>query len=234
MKLEYRNSTRAGFFWQALVQLVTLVFPWPLRRCLYLLLIPGWHISAAAKISRFSLVLCTQLRMGDGSSIKPLVYLGSMKSVFLSPGSSVGMLNWISGSYPSPKSFGYRRGCMRLGRAAAITSMDRVDCSGGIGIGAMSILAGYFTQVLTHGVDLYECRQAFSPVRIGRYCFVGTRATILPGSTMHDCSALAASSLLLGVKSIKSYTLAACVPAVFKKNLPSSTAFFTRRHGYVS
>lgn len=233
MKLVYKNIVRAGFFWQAFIQLVAFLLPWHLRRLVYLLVIPGWQISASAKISRFSIILSKRLRMEDASSIKPFVYLGSMKSVFLSPGSSVGMLNWISGSYPSPKSFGYLRGCLRLGRASAITSMHRVDCSGGFCIGAMSILAGYFSQVLTHGVDLYVSRQVFSPVRIGKYCFVGTRATILPGTSMHDCSALGASSLLLGGKEIKSFTLWAGVPAKFKKNLPPHAAFFTRQHGYV-
>ena len=224
---------RIYFVWQIFLQLIGFFLPWPVRRLLYVTFIPSWQISMTARVSRFSLILASRVRIKANAVVKPFIYIGSMRLVYLDLGASLGIVNYVSGSYSSAKSHNLRHGCMRLGRNASITSMHRIDCSGGFSLGSMSILAGYFTQVLTHSINIYSCRQEYSPVRIGRYSFIGTRSTILPGAYIHDFVIVAASALVPARACIDSYCLAVGIPAIVKKSLSPETSFFKRVNGYV-
>lgn len=102
-------------------------------------------------------------------------------------------------------------------RGCLILAKDRIE------IGENSTLA-YGVTILT-GADpngprnrlskLYQPLKA--PVIIGKDCWIGARAVILPGVTIGDCSVVAAGSVV--TKDVPSYTMVAGSPAIVKKDL---------------
>ena len=103
------------------------------------------------------------------------------------------------------------RGCFLLAK-------DRIE------LGENSTLA-YGVTILTHAdpngpknklSKLYPPKQA--PVIIGRDCWIGANATILPGVRIGDFAIVAAGSVV--TKDVPSGVVVAGNPAVIKKNLP--------------
>lgn len=102
------------------------------------------------------------------------------------------------------------RGCLLLAK-------DRIE------LGENSTLA-YGVTILTHAdpngpknklSKLYPPKQA--PVIIGRDCWIGANATILPGVTIGDCSVVAAGSVV--TKDVPSGVVVAGCPAIIKKSI---------------
>lgn len=102
-------------------------------------------------------------------------------------------------------------------RGCLILAKDKIE------IGENSTLA-YGVTILT-GADpngpknklsnLYPPLKA--PVIIGKDCWIGARAVILPGVTIGDCSVVAAGSVV--TKDVPPYTMVAGNPAKVKKDL---------------
>ena len=67
---------------------------------------------------------------------------------------------------------------LSLGAHAAITKKHIIDCTDRIDIGAFTTLAGYHSQLITHGINVVDSQQDCKPIRIGAYCLVGTRVTV--------------------------------------------------------
>jgi acetyltransferase-like isoleucine patch superfamily enzyme len=148
----------------------------------------------------------------------------------------IGPLNWIS-AYPLNTSAHFAHITSRLprlsiGEHGAITSRHIIDCTEQVSIGRYATVAGYRSQILTHSIDLAECRQDARPVSIGSYAFVGTACTILGGTAIPDYSVVAAHSLLHGVYT-DSYRLYAGVPAKAVATLDPNLKYFKRSHGFV-
>jgi acetyltransferase-like isoleucine patch superfamily enzyme len=99
-------------------------------------------------------------------------------------------------------------------------------------IGKFTTFAGFQSQVLTHGIDIENNRQASAPVRVGDYCFVGTNCVLLAGSGLPDYCVLGAKSLLNKTLT-ESHQLYGGVPAQPIKQLPSDWKYFTRSEGFV-
>ena len=93
-------------------------------------------------------------------------------------------------------------------------------------------MRGYQSQFLTHSIDIAASRQRAQPIRIGRYCFVGTRCVVLGGAVLPDSSVLGAASLL-NKPHEESFVLYAGAPAQRIKNLPQDSAYFHRQRGFV-
>jgi hypothetical protein len=152
---------------------------------------------------------------------------------------NLGNLNWITG-FPSGGSaeghFGHqpdRRPELVLFRHAAVTNRHYLDCTDRIHIGAFASLAGFASQVLTHSINLENCRQEAYPITIGSYCFVSTNCVLLGGSALPDYSVLGAKSLLNRAYT-ESYFLYGGIPAKPIKALPAATTlYFQRTSGYV-
>jgi acetyltransferase-like isoleucine patch superfamily enzyme len=83
-----------------------------------------------------------------------------------------------------------------IGQRVGIPPRKFIDCCGGVYIGDYTIIAGLWTQILTHGIDIYHSRQDAKPVKIGKYCFVGTGCTILAGAALPDYSVLGGGAVL--------------------------------------
>lgn len=185
-------------------------FPWGVRRRLLQWRF-GFCVHPSARIGK-SIILARHLRMGPKSRIHHGVICKSIDSLEMGEDSGIANFTFITG-YPTKgcKMFKHvpdRRCELILGRSAGITSRHFVDCNGGVYIGDFTTVAGIRTQILTHSIDVYNNRQDAKPIRIGKYCFVGTGCIFLPGSALPDYSVLGAGSVLT-----KAYTEGCCVYA---------------------
>jgi acetyltransferase-like isoleucine patch superfamily enzyme len=150
--------------------------------------------------------------------------------------SRIGNLNQITGFPQGDTSYfsadRERRPELILGCHAAVTERHIIDCTNSVRIGEFATLAGSASQILTHSLDLYRCRQESKAVVIGDYCFVGTGCILLSGSALPSYSVLGAGSLLTKEFS-ETHFLYAGSPAKPVKALPRDTGYFLRETGAV-
>jgi acetyltransferase-like isoleucine patch superfamily enzyme len=219
---------------KALISIHLFVFPWQLRR-LILTTVFGFQIHSTARIG-FSIVLPEKLEMGPGSRIGNFTLCKGLSLLQMGEKSSIGNLNQITGFPAGDTSYFSadrdRRPELILGCHAAVTERHIIDCTNSVRIGKFATFAGYRSHLLTHSLDLHECRQKSKPVVIGDYCFVGTCSVVLFGSVLPDYSVLGAGSLLNKEYS-ETYFLYAGSPAKPVKPLPQDTGYFCRKTGAV-
>ena len=215
------------------VSIATLWLPWTIRRWL-LNVLCGYSIHARARIG-LSVIGCAALRMDAAARIGHFNILKGAR-MELGERASIGDFNWISGlPLRRPRHFGdevARDPAFILGRHAALTSRHYVDCSGSVQIGEFTTIAGTRSQILTHAIDIEASRQVSAPVRIGRYCFVGTGCVVLKGAQLPDFAVLAASSCLTRGFA-EEFTLYGGVPAERIKELRRDARYFHRQQGFV-
>ena len=111
-------------------------------------------------------------------------------------------------------------------------SQHIIDCTDRVDIGAFTTIAGYHSQLITHGINVVDGRQDCKPIRIGAYCLVGTRVTVLGGAALPDRSVLGAGSVLNKAHA-EEYAVYAGQPAVRVKALDPEAAYFRRESGFV-
>ena len=145
--------------------------------------------------------------------------------------------NWITGFPEGPsRHFAHqpeRRPELIVGRHAAITNRHLIDCTNRVTVGAFTTFAGFNSQILTHSIDLAECRQSSAPVTIGEYCFVGTNCVLLGGSALPDRSVLGAKSLLKDAFTEECHLYGGTPAKPIKPLSPETTAYFRRETGFV-
>ena len=217
-----------------LVRLLLVLLPWPLRRRMLNSLL-GYEIDRTARIG-WAWIFPQRLVMGPHSRIGHLSLCKGLALLELGPHASIGRGNWITG-VPTGHSRHFvhqpdRKPQLILGAHSAITNRHLIDCTNLVEIGEFATFAGFGSQILTHSIDLESCRQSSAPVRIGRYCFVGTRSVLIGGSTLPDYCVLGAASLLNRAYSA-THRLYGGVPAVQIHELSPSLAYFQRRSGFV-
>lgn len=210
------------------------ILPWRLRR-IALASFFGYKIHPSARIG-FSLIYPEKLEMGANARIGSLTVCKGISLLKMGERSSIGNLNWITGFPAHDSSFFAadvgRRPELILGEHSAVTNRHSLDCTNSVQIGRFTTFAGIRSQILTHSIDLQECRQSSKPVTIGEYCFVGTGCVLLGGSILPDFSVLGASSLLNKQHS-EPYFLYAGNPAKPVKALSKEMGYFTRTVGFV-
>ena len=217
-----------------ILAVLSLLLPWKFRRA-FLEKQFGYQIHPTARIG-FACVFPNRLIMEEGSHVDHLTICKGIDLLHLKAHAYIGRGNWITGFPlgPSPHfaSETDRRPELVLGAHAAITHRHFIDCTNSVSIGDFSTLAGFQSQIMTHSIDIERNCQASLPVRIGRYCFVGTNSVLLGGSALPDFSVLGAKSLLN--KSFnESYQLYGGVPAEPIKKLSPDYKYFSRSEGYV-
>jgi len=180
----------------AIFQVMILPLPWVIRRVL-LNCIPDVKLSASSRIG-FSIVLAKNIVLDEGAVITHLTFVNDVDRLHMKAHSKIGKSNWITGANSSARMFSdVERKCeLVLGEHARITSKHHIDCTAGVYIGAFTTIAGLGTRILTHSIDIQSSRQTCNPVCIGEYCFVGTDAILLMGSSLPDCCVLGAGSVL--------------------------------------
>lgn len=215
-----------------------LAAPWPnpIRyRILRWLL--GWRIHPSARLSRLAVLGPERMRIDRGCAIAAGCVIIHLADLVMEEEARIGRSCWITG-YParSGRQFSHvadRDPSLHLGRHAAVTKRHIIDCTHRVSIGAFATIAGYGSQILTHGIDYRQGRQDCAPVSIGAYTLVGTRCVILGGAEIPDRSVVAAGAVVIG-RLPEAQALYAGVPAVLKKQLPADCAYFTRTDGYVA
>jgi acetyltransferase-like isoleucine patch superfamily enzyme len=216
-----------------IVSAMGLILPWAIRRWL-LRVLCGYSFGENARIG-LSLLGCTSLQMGPSARIGHFNIVKGTR-VDLGERATIGDFNWISGLVAgNAKHFTDEAGrdpAFIMGRHAAMTSRHYVDCSNRVDIGEFATLGGARSQVLTHAIDFKRNRQVSAPVRIGRYCFVGTSCVVLKGAELPDCSVLAAGSSLARAYG-DTFTLYSGVPALPVKPLDRDSEYFRRVRGFV-
>ena len=217
-----------------LVSLLTLPLPWFLRRVL-LQLCCGYRLHPTSRIG-LSVVCPDELVMEEHASIGHLTVCKGLRRLHMGAHSIIGRGNWISGFPSANKTFFAHQNDrvpeLILGAQSAITHRHIIDCTNAVHIGAFTTVAGYRSQILTHSIDLMDCRQSSAPVTIGDYCFVGTDCVLLGGSVLPSYSALGAKSLLNKAHT-ETHSLYAGVPARAVKSLEPELKYFQRDVGFV-
>ena len=217
-----------------LVCVLTLPLPWFLRR-VFLQLFCGYYLHPTSRIG-WSLVYPDELVMGEYAGIGHLTVCKGLKRIHLGAHSSIGRGNWITGFPAQNKTFFAhetdRVPELILGAQSAITHRHIIDCTSAVHIGEFTTVAGFRSQILTHSIDLMDCRQSSAPVTIGDYCFVGTDCVLLGGSALPSYSALGAKSLLNKAHT-ETHCLYAGVPARPIKSLGPDMKYFQREEGFV-
>lgn len=214
---------------------ISLLLPWPIRRWILVHSL-RYDIHPTSRIG-YSWIMPSRLVMEAGARIGHLTVCKGLDLLKMSSYSVIGRNNWITG-FPKNGS-GYfehqtdRQPQLILGQHSAITNLHIIDCTSSVTIGAYATFAGFRSQILTHSIDLVECRQDSSPVVIGDYTFVGTACVILGGSVLPSYSVLGAHSLLNRVHS-QPWALYGGTPARLIKTLDVDVKYFMRTVGRVA
>jgi hypothetical protein len=219
----------------ALLRAFIVVLPWSLKRLL-LKLIYRYELHPTSHIG-LAWVFPRRLIMRADSRIGHLTVCKGLELLELAEYASIGRLNWIS-AYPLDGSPHFAHSSARsptltLAEHAAITNRHIIDCTERVNVGAYATVAGYRSQLLTHSIDLAQCRQDAKPITIGSYAFVGTACTLLGGAVIPDHSIVAANSLLHSAYD-EPYRVYAGVPAKAVARLDPQLKYFTRSKGFVT
>lgn len=185
----------------------------------------GLSLISASKVD-----IANQCRVGHFSIVRNVEHLS------LASGSRIGTFNWIFGMLPSTRHFteeADRVSALVMHEGASITSRHIVDCTNKVTIGAFSTVAGFYSQILTHGIDIRTNRQVSSPVTVGMHAMIGTRAVILKGARVPDRTVVGAGSVFRGAPD-GTGGLWSGVPARRVLDLDQSSEYFTRTDGHVS
>jgi len=216
-----------------LLSLLVVPLPWPLKRWL-LRRVWGYRIADSARIG-LSYIFPGDLEMGEHAHIGHFNVAIHLDRMVCGAHSSIGRGNWITGHPGSGAHFRHRIGrepVLLLGAHAAITKSHIIDCTDRVEIGAFTTVAGYHTQIITHGIDVATARQDCKPISIGAYCLVGTRATFIGGAVLPDRCVLGAGSVLNKAHE-EPCALYAGQPAKRVKALDENAGYFTRERGYI-
>lgn len=221
---------RASVLFRGLVVLL----PWFVRRKV-LEVFFGYRFGKNARIGGFSWVFPGRLVMGDFARIGSLTVAVHLDRIEMGDYATIGRGNWITGHGHGSARFVHREGrdsALILGRHSAITKSHLVDCTDRVTIGSFTTIAGYGSQLITHGIDIVAGRQDCRPIEIGSYCLIGSRVLCLGGSRLPDRSVLGAGSTLTK-KFTEVETLYAGAPARPVRRLSSESDYFKRRAGFV-
>ncbi|MEJ8826175.1 acyltransferase [Variovorax humicola] len=216
-----------------LLSLIVVAMPWPLKRWL-LRKVWGYRIADSARIG-LSYVFPGELEMGEHAYIGHLNVAIHLGRLVCAEYSSIERGNWITGHPPAGAHFTHRTGrdpALLLGAHAAITKSHIIDCTDRVEIGAFTTMAGYHSQIITHGIDVVTARQDCKPISIGAYCLVGTRVTVIGGAVLPDRCVLGAGSLL-NKAHVEECALYAGQPAMRVKAVPADAAYFQRERGFI-
>lgn len=212
--------------------LISLLLPWPLKR-IFLEKTCGFNLDKTSRIG-FSIVCPVNLKMAPHSRIGHGNVIVHAEEVICGSHSIIDRSNWITGHEASGahfKRFG-RRSALILGAHAAITRSHIIDCTDLVEIGDFTTIAGFRSQIITHGINVETSKQDCSPIRVGKYCLVGTSSILLGGSSLPDYSVLAAGGVLNKHHTDELFVYGG-VPAIPKKKLSDSSLYFHRERGIV-
>jgi acetyltransferase-like isoleucine patch superfamily enzyme len=218
-----------------LLKVFTALLPWSLKR-FFLIRFFKYDIHPYARIG-LSWIYPKKLIMHSNAKIGNFNTAVHLDLISIGKFSSISRGNWITGfpSKTNSKHFSHqkeRESNLILGEHSAITKNHHIDCTSSITIGNYVTIAGYNSQLLTHSINIIECRQDSSPISIGDYCFLGTNVVVLGGATLPSYSVLGAKAML-NKKMNHEYGLYGGIPAKFISEIPKTAKYFERTTGFI-
>ena len=216
-------------------QALTVILPWKLRRYVlnkYFL----YDIAPTAHIG-LSFIYPKHLTMGEGATIGHLNVAINLDCIIMGRNCIISRSNWITGFPTGTDSLHFahdkeRRSELIMGDESSITKKHHIDCTNSVILGEFAAIGGYDTQILTHSVDMMECRQDSHPIIIGKYSLVATRSIITGGAQLPAYSVLCAGAYL-GKHYEEEWKMYGGVPARPIKDIPKEAKRFHRTQGYI-
>jgi acetyltransferase-like isoleucine patch superfamily enzyme len=194
----------------------------------------GYHIAKSASVG-IALIIVAEADLQAGSRIGHFTIVRNLERLSLAPKARIGTFNWIFGMLPSTRYFTDepdRLSALILEKDASLTSRHIVDCTNTVTIGAWSTVAGFYSQILTHGIDVATNRQTSAPISVGRHAMIGTRVILLKGAKVPDRAVVAAGSVFRE-STEETGGLWSGVPAIRVRDLDETGAYFVRTSGHV-
>jgi acetyltransferase-like isoleucine patch superfamily enzyme len=220
-----RSGLRRLF--RRLVLWTTLPLPWFLKRPALSLLL-GYELDRRAKIG-LAIVDAQRVRMGKGSVIRHLAVVRDLELLEMGEFSSIGTMCWVSAHPRGDAHFAHvpeRRLELRMGSFTILTSRHYIDCTDAVTIGDYTMLAGGYSQVLTHEISVDEGRQRTEPVSIGDHTLIHTRCVVVAGTRIPDQVVIAAGAVVRGELE-GSHALYGGLPARKLRDIDPHAGFFT-------
>ncbi|MEM9234614.1 MAG: DapH/DapD/GlmU-related protein [Pseudomonadota bacterium] len=204
------------------------------RRFLFRRLL-GYDIHPTAMVGN-CFVRVGQLSLGPSAKIGHFTFIRNADRVEIGENARIGTFNWIYGM-PGQNDRHFvgeeaRKSSFIMKRESSLTSRHIVDCTNLVEIGAFTTVAGFYTQILTHGIDLDPAKQSSAPVIIGDYCMIGTGCILLKGTIIPDRVVIGAGSTVRGQLEDNT-ALYSGVPASRVKYLDPEAEYFHRQTGPV-
>lgn len=218
------------------IKIIIVISPWFIKRKL-LKWFFNYKIEPTAYIG-LSWFFPSELEMEDKSFVGHFNTAIHLDKIKMDNNASIGQFNWITGfsTKTESKHFAHQKkeryALLHLKEHAAITKHHHIDCTNKIEVGAYATIAGYYSQLLTHSINIKYNRQDSSPIYIGDYCFVGTNVVILGGSSLPAYSVLGAKSLL-NKEFTEEYMLYGGVPCKALQPISKDAKYFLRTEWFV-
>lgn len=207
------------------IALALVFLPKKLKPMAYRILL-GYRIHPSARIG-FSYLCCQTLTVGAKTKIG---HFNRIKGpIHVKIGSDVNVLtgNTWTGSAMSPD------GCVTIGDHCGVSIGHYFDAHGAIDIAEFTTIAGVGSQFFTHNIDVQSGSHKIHPVKIGKYCLLGSACRVLPGATVSNYTVVAMGAVV-PPGAAPEFSLLAGVPATVKRQLSQNAAYFSRDNGQIS
>jgi acetyltransferase-like isoleucine patch superfamily enzyme len=190
----------------------------------------GYVVGENVRIG-FSYVDCAELTIENGTEISHGVFFTKCGSVRIGKHVRIGPFNLFRGGtsiiledYATVQRFNHFNALislpcindhissLHLGYASLVTNQHLIDFTDTVQIGKHTVIGGRHSSIWTHS------RRIAKPVRIGNYCYIGSRVEVAPGSVLPNCCIVGLGSALKH-QTIESYSFLSGVPAAKIRSL---------------
>jgi acetyltransferase-like isoleucine patch superfamily enzyme len=213
------------------IQFLLFFLPWRVRRWVLCTLF-NFKLKKSSRIG-FSIITANIVELSNSASIGHFNLIRNLDLLYMDEFATLGSLNWITGARDIKNSFANetnRTSRLVIGKHAAVTHQHLIDCTSTIKIGPFSTIAGYRSQLITHGINVLSNKQESQSIAIGSHCLIGTNSTILKGAKIPNNSIVAAGSVVVKAYSQEGVLIAG-IPGVPIKTIAG--AYFSRTIGRV-
>ena len=119
-----------------------------------------------------------------------------------------------------------------IGEHCGISLVHYFDVQDRVEIGAYTTIAGKGSDFFTHYLDVVSSTQSAKPIRIGKYCIVGSSTCFTPGARIADYCVVGMGAVVTREHQ-ETHCMIGGNPAVMIHKLPSDSAYFRRKVGWI-
>lgn len=212
------------------IQILGFFLPWALRRRL-LAACFGYQLHPDCRIG-LSFVFADAVEMAKGARLGHMNYVGRLNKLQMDEDSFIGNFNWIGGFSTQIetqffKSAKNRYSQLTMGKCSMMGHQHYIDCTDRVTFGAFSGLAGFRSQLVTHGIEIIRSKQSCGPISVGNYTMIGAGSLLMKGVHIPDCCIVSAGSVINYINA-EPYSLIAGNPAECTRKVPEKARFFAR------